>query len=183
MHLPLASTSDAPSAMEVNIYGMFGRDRIDSNQCSLGAIMPRISNLRKEGGMQALLPRKGDQAIAALLAAGAMPSAEDLRAAAELRVLASRGPDEAFLVLRRMTILGIDPGELARLEPVLYRNLHTHCATCDSQGRCAWDLADDLDPSWKEAPDGWQTYCPKVAELSALLELPWFRARAGATSP
>jgi hypothetical protein len=153
--------------------------------------------------MRALLPRKGRWSLADVIARlwqadqGAdswpmrsrksrvlrVPAAddpvafvEDLRAASELRVLISHGPDEAYLLPHRMAALGIDPDELARLEPVVFQNLHSRCTACESQGRCAWDLADDLNPSWKEPPDGWQGYCPNVAELSAILEMPWFRS-------
>lgn len=142
--------------------------------------------------MQASLPRKGRRSILDViarlwqadrgrgswptLAEDASASLEDLRAASELRALVSHGPDEVYLLLRRMAALGIDPDELARIEPAVFRNLHSRCTTCESHGRCAWDLADDLDPLWKGPPDGWQGYCPNVAELRALLEMPWFRS-------
>jgi len=146
--------------------------------------------------MQALPPREGRRLIVDIIARlwqavqGSGPTrsrnsmsgedaiafVEDLRVASELRVLVSHGPDEAYLLLGRMAALGIDPNDLARLEPVVFRILHARCTTCESHGRCAWDLADDLDPSWKEPPDSWQGYCPNVAELSALLQMPWFRS-------
>jgi len=78
-----------------------------------------------------------------------------------------------------MATLGIDPDELARLEPVVFQILTP--TTCESRGRCAWDLADDLDPSWKEPPDGGQGCYSNVTELRALLEMPWFRS--GIASP
>lgn len=108
----------------------------------------------------------------------------DFRAVADLRALAAHGPDEATLLPRRMAVLGLDPDEVARLEPRAFRNLYWRCMSCQSPGRCARDLADDFafppSPGWR---DDWQDYCPNAATLSALGEMPWFRAPDGSSPP
>ena len=100
---------------------------------------------------------------------------DDAQAASTLRELISHGPDEAYLLPRRMTALGIDPDEVARIEPALFTDLHARCTLCECPGRCAWDLAGDLDEAWQDGPDDWQAYCPNAKPLLALCEMPWFR--------
>jgi hypothetical protein len=100
----------------------------------------------------------------------------DLQAAAEFRALVSQGPDEAYLLPRRMAVLGLSPDEIARLEPCVFCELQWRCTLCEEQGRCAGDLADDFaDPVWQDWHDEWDTYCPNAVTLRALGELPWFR--------
>jgi hypothetical protein len=109
----------------------------------------------------------------------AVPSGEDLGVAADLdaalalRELARRGPDEACLLPRRLVELGIDPDEIARLEPALFRELHWRCTLCDSKGECAVDLAGDA-AGWAERIDAWHGYCPNAATLRRLGEIPWY---------
>jgi len=67
--------------------------------------------------------------------------AAQIDAALDLRALARRGPEEANLLPRRLVELGLDPDEIARLEPALFRELHWHCTMCDSTGECSVDLA------------------------------------------
>ena len=96
----------------------------------------------------------------------------DLDAALALRALARRGPDEASLLPRRLAALGLDPDEIARLEPTLFRELHWHCTMCESKGRCAVDLAGDA--IWGEQRDAWHDYCPNATTLRLLGEIPWY---------
>jgi hypothetical protein len=64
---------------------------------------------------------------------------------------------------RRMAALRVDPDELARSEPAAFQELQRLCATCDSRGRCALDLADEsTDPAWQ----AWRDYCPNATTLS-----------------
>ena len=108
----------------------------------------------------------------------------DFGAVANLRALARRGPDEATLLPRRMAVLGLEPEEVARLEPRVFRTLYWRCTSCESQGRCAWDLADDFPVS--APPDrahDWQDYCPNAETLVALGETPWFRPATDASAP
>jgi len=88
--------------------------------------------------------------------------------ASDLRLLLSCGPDEADLLQRRMAILQLDSGELARAEPATLRDLQKLCAMCRSRRRCARDLARECDdPAWRN----WQDYCPNAATLNMLSTL------------
>jgi hypothetical protein len=88
--------------------------------------------------------------------------------AAELRFIASYDPDRADLLRRRMAALHLEPGELARCEPITFRELQRRCTTCDSRGRCALDLADEFaGPTWQ----AWRDYCPNATTLSMLSTL------------
>ena len=85
--------------------------------------------------------------------------------ATELRWIASYSPDRAEFLRLRMAELHLEPHELARCEPAKFRELVTLCATCDSRGRCALDLADEFaDPGWQN----WRDYCPNATTLSVL---------------
>jgi hypothetical protein len=92
--------------------------------------------------------------------------------AAELRLLVSRGSQEADLLHRRMALLQLDPKEIASSEPLLFRDLQRLCALCDSRGRCIRDLARDStrEPTEPESAD-WQDYCPNAATLNMLSSL------------
>jgi hypothetical protein len=111
-------------------------------------------------------------------------SALDFRAVSDLRALAGHGPEEANLLPRRMAALGLDPDEVARLEPRVFRNLDWRCTLCQSPGQCAWDLADDFPvPASQEWRPDWQDFCPNAAALGWLGEMPWFRPANGSSSP
>jgi hypothetical protein len=107
-------------------------------------------------------------------------SALDFRTAVDIRALAAHGPEEATLLPRRMAALGLEPDEVAHLEPRVFRGLSWRCVSCETPGQCAWDLADDFplaaSPEWRQA---WQDYCPNAATLSWLGEMPWFRRANG----
>jgi hypothetical protein len=114
-------------------------------------------------------------------ARGGLPTGEDvglvaadLDAALALRALARRGPDEACLLPRRLTALGLDPDEIARLEPAVFRGLYWRCTMCESKGECAVDLAGDVGhPAWPDRSDAWRSYCPNAATFRALGDIPW----------
>jgi hypothetical protein len=95
----------------------------------------------------------------------------DIDAALDLRALARRGPDEVSLLPRRLVELGLDPDEIARLEPALFRELHWHCTMCDSKGECSVDLAGDA-VTWTDRTDAWHGYCRNAATLRLLEEIP-----------
>lgn len=99
--------------------------------------------------------------------------ATDLDAALALRALARRGPDEACLLPRRIVELGLDPDEIARLEPALFRELHWRCTMCESKGECAVDLAGDA-VEWTDRNEAWCGYCPNSGPLRLLGEIPWY---------
>jgi hypothetical protein len=80
-------------------------------------------------------------------------------------------PDEAKLVQRRMTILGLDVGAWERFDPVILSELQGVCATCVSRRRCADDLAKHCDdPTWQ----GWRDYCANAARLEVLTALQFY---------
>jgi hypothetical protein len=90
---------------------------------------------------------------------------------AELHRLASRSPDSADLLLRRMAALDLDRNEVSRVEPRTFQDLQRVCTMCENRRRCARDLArNSADPAWED-------YCPNAGTLMALNALPW-RARA-----
>ena len=122
-----------------------------------------------------LTPVREILAAKAFQAENATRYVDEVGAASALRELINHGPDEAYLMPRRMMALGIDPDEVARVEPAVFHDLHARCTLCDSPGRCAWDLAGDMDEAWKDDPDAWHAYCPNVELLLALCEIPWFR--------
>ncbi len=77
-------------------------------------------------------------------------------------------PDQAKLLQRRMTVLGLDIGGWARYEPADYLDLESACAECGSRQRCADDFVEHGDdPTWPE----WRGYCPNAAKLDALVAL------------
>jgi len=98
--------------------------------------------------------------------------AQDLGiSAGELRQLANYGPEEADLLRQRMTMLGINPEELARSEPATLRDLQRLCTMCTSRGRCARDIAKhSAGPSWQAWRNyqAWRDYCPNAATLNML---------------
>ena len=101
--------------------------------------------------------------------------AADLDAALALRALAQRGPDEACLLPRRLAALGLDPDEIARLEPAVFRELHWRCTMCDSKGEYTLDLAGDAaPPAWPDRTDDWRDFCPNAVTLRTLGEIPWY---------
>jgi hypothetical protein len=112
------------------------------------------------------------------LAAMLQPKDRDLSNPANRRSHASKLP-----LLRRMTVLGLDPAALADAEPALFRCLKARCRGCESKARCARDLADDL----AAYTNGWRAYCPNHAMLNLLgalrgSPLDLFRA-AGPSTP
>jgi hypothetical protein len=90
---------------------------------------------------------------------------------AELHALASRGPQSADLLCRRMDVLDLDQNEVARTERATFQDLQRVCSMCDGKKRCARDLARNPDdPVWKE-------YCSNAQTLAALGALPWASRR------
>jgi hypothetical protein len=81
--------------------------------------------------------------------------------ASEFRNLASRGPDSADLLLRRMAALGLDRDEVSRTEPRTFQDLQRVCTLCRVRRRCSRDFArDSADPAWEH-------YCMNAATLIA----------------
>ncbi len=80
----------------------------------------------------------------------------------EFRSIDLRGPKAADLLLRRMAVLGLDPGQLNQRDPAVMRDLQRVCTLCRSRPSCAWDLEHNAPPKV------WQSYCPNSGTLAAL---------------
>ena len=86
--------------------------------------------------------------------------AADLRMTpAELRTLASRSPDAAALLYRRLAATGIAPDLIDR---DVIRDMQRCCSGCDSKKACESDLDQAVVPS------RWPSYCPNAATVEAL---------------
>jgi hypothetical protein len=81
---------------------------------------------------------------------------------ADLSVLASKWPDSADLLYRRMNEINLDRNEITQVEPQVMRDLQRVCTVCGSKWKCEHELAKNpSDPAW-------QKYCPNATTLSAL---------------
>ncbi len=89
----------------------------------------------------------------------------------EFRELATHSADSADLMLERMTALDLDPDEVVKVEPQVFRDMQRVCSMCKTQKQCVADLErSPQDPRWKE-------YCPNVQTLLSLDALPWAARR------
>lgn len=86
-------------------------------------------------------------------------------------VLLPNGPDEAYLLSRRLAALRLNPREVERSLPDIFATLHRSCIICDNQGRCAWQLGDDFAD---DASLEWQEFCSNAGTFNMLLALPGF---------
>jgi hypothetical protein len=72
---------------------------------------------------------------------------------------------EASLLFRCMDMLQIDRNELAKDDPLLFREFQGLCALCPSKKECVRDLAHEFDDArWEK----WRAYCPNSAKLLML---------------
>ena len=67
-----------------------------------------------------------------------------------------------------MKFLHIDPDELARAQPEVFRQLAIRCGQCGSAAQCAQGLSDDSTDPYGE---DWRDYCPNAAMLSTISTL------------
>jgi len=86
--------------------------------------------------------------------------------------ISSQGLYGSNLLERRMVALNLDPAEVARSEPALFRSFQRLCTSCRSPMRCAQDLAEEFarDPSQPASSD-WRDYCPNATTLNMLSTL------------
>jgi hypothetical protein len=98
-----------------------------------------------------------------------MSSTQAASSAPELLSLSSHGLYGSNLLERRMAALKLEPDEVARAEPELYRDFQRLCTSCRSPIQCAQDLAREFgrDPTEPESSD-WRAYCPNGARLNML---------------
>jgi len=78
----------------------------------------------------------------------------------EFRELATHSTDSADLMLERMTALDLDPNEVVKVEPQVFRDMQRVCSMCKTQKQCVADLerhvllhdgspvADESCPDW-----------------------------------
>lgn len=79
----------------------------------------------------------------------------------ELKLLASRGPEAADLLYRRLAELGMDAKQIDATVPEVMRDMQRCCTECDARRRCASDLAHNVSARWPE-------YCPNVETIALL---------------
>ena len=72
----------------------------------------------------------------------------------------------ASLLLRRMTVLGLDVERCAQSHPGMLQELRIACASCRNVRRCTLDLATGANGAvWPE----WWDFCPNEARLNTLV--------------
>src|SRR5262245_40382217 len=82
--------------------------------------------------------------------------------------MSSRNDDHTPLLIERMLVLHLDPGEVRRTEGAMFEEFQTLCRRCPSKDECAWSLVHDTaDPAWQD----WRNYCPNSAKLRMLSAL------------
>ncbi len=79
----------------------------------------------------------------------------------DLRDLATRGPDAADMLYRRMRALGISRGDVERTALGLMRDLERTCSCCGHKKQCAGDL------EARSESTAWKQYCPNALSLDA----------------
>lgn len=91
--------------------------------------------------------------------------ASDLRLSpADLDELVRHGPHAADELPKLLKALGIDQTDLARVEPIVLRDMERVCALCGHKRECDHDLAGGT------SSDHYREYCPNaqtIGELSA----------------
>lgn len=101
-------------------------------------------------------PQPLDDREAAHIAADVGLSVADLKRA-ELM-----GEHAADPMVQRLAAMGLNPDEVARVEPAVFHDLQRVCSFCDEKRQCQHELRRD--------PDGtaWKTYCPNMPTFEAL---------------
>lgn len=97
-----------------------------------------------------------DEAETALIAADVGLSVSDLKRVDHM------GPHAADPMIPRLAAMGLDPNDVARVEPAVFHDLQRVCSFCDEKRQCQHELRRD--------PDGteWKTYCPNMPTFEAL---------------
>jgi hypothetical protein len=82
--------------------------------------------------------------------------------AAELRALASKGPQAADLLEKLLIALCVDPETLAKTNPATMRDLQRLCIACNHKSRCQHELAQGT------AAEHFHDFCPNAFTIDAL---------------
>ena len=92
--------------------------------------------------------------------------AQDLRISPdELDRLVQAGPHSADEMPKMLKALGIDVADLARVEPLLVRDMQRVCSLCQDKAHCHGELAEGT------AAQHYRDYCPNAPTIDALGEL------------
>ena len=83
----------------------------------------------------------------------------------EFTAIAERGPHAADQLTRLLRALGVDPKELASVDPATMRAMERICITCGHKDQCEHDLA-----AGGRAESSYRDYCPNAQSLTALFE-------------
>ena len=83
----------------------------------------------------------------------------------EFASLASNGPHAADQLPRLLRALGVDPVELASVDPAMLRGLERICITCGHKDQCEHDLA-----AGTAAQGSYNDYCPNAKSLNAIFD-------------
>jgi hypothetical protein len=84
----------------------------------------------------------------------------------ELNDLVRRGPHAADALPEMMTALGIDPKAVARVEPMVMRDLERVCSVCAHKRECAHELTAGT------AAEHYDEFCPNASTLKTFAVKP-----------
>lgn len=126
-------------------------------QMILGAIADWVNHYRERTGLRDEFGQCDPAEV--------MQIAKDLNIpAADLRVLATKGPGSADKLQRMLVALKIDPAALAKTDPVVMRDLQRLCVTCGHKQQCAHELEVGT------AAAHFHEFCPNSYTLDALFK-------------
>jgi hypothetical protein len=122
------------------------------------AIANWVKKYRDAVGLRAELAHCGPEEVANI--------AHDLGMGPEEFVsLASKGPHAADQLPRLLRALGVDPVELASIDPANMRALERICITCGHKSQCEHDVA-----AGGDVQNSYRDYCPNAKSIDALFE-------------
>jgi hypothetical protein len=85
--------------------------------------------------------------------------------AAQLRELASKGPESTNLLKRLLMALDTDPKRLEQIDPRVARDMLWMCFNCSDKSRCKHEL------SAGTAAQNFREFCPNALSLDELFDL------------
>ncbi len=83
-------------------------------------------------------------------------------AVTQMRALMTKGPGAADLLQQMLVALHVDPGNLAKANPAVLRDLQRLCISCANKTQCAHEL--DVGTAGEHFRD----FCPNAFTLEAL---------------
>ncbi len=82
----------------------------------------------------------------------------------ELASLTNKGLQSTALLEKMLRALGVEPGRLAKANPLIMQDLTKLCITCVAKGNCERDLAAGT------AAENFRDYCPNAYTLDKLIK-------------